>query len=120
MIILLEKSKLFTSDPADRFAREYQVKPRIWTELLRRHWLLQYDAAGLCGYFQFKTGRKLNPASLQRWIIRSEIYAKAQHVMHMGVRSVDSSYFGKYEPEVLEELTKNMKFSDKRDSRSLV
>ncbi len=120
MIIHLTKSKLFTVDPAIRFAKEYRVEPKLWNELWKRYGLLEYDYDGLCGYFTHKTGRRANARSLKRWIIRTEIYCKAQHIMGMGVRVVDSSYFGKFEDDLLDELTKGMRFGGKQDSRILV
>lgn len=120
MIIKLLEAKLFTEDPALRFAREYQVSPKIWNEIWKRYGLLEYDYDGLCGYFQYKTGRRANPRSLKRWIVRTEIYCRAQHIIGMGVRVVDSSYFGIFEQTLLEELEKNMKFSGKKDSRTIL
>lgn len=75
---------------------------------------------GLCGYFQYKTGRKPNRESIRRWIVRTEIFSRANHVMLMGTRVVDSTYFGKFEQELIKELTRNMLFSGKRDSHSIV
>lgn len=120
MIIHLTKSKLFTIDPAIRFAKEYAVDQKLWNELWKRYGLLEYDTEGLCGYFQYKTGRKANTRSIRRWLIRTEIYCRAQHVIGMGVQVVDSAYFGKFEDDLLDELTKSMRFSGKRDSRTLL
>lgn len=120
MIIKLSESKLFTKDPALRFAREYNVSPKLWNELWKRYILLEYDYDGLCGYFQYKTNRRPNARSLKRWIVRTEIYCRAQHIINMGVRVVDSTYFDKFEQDVIDELTKSMRFNNKKDSRSIV
>jgi hypothetical protein len=120
MIIHLKKSKLFTVDPAIRFSREYNVSPKIWNEIWKRHGLLGYDTDGLCGYFQYKTGRKPNAESIRRWIVRTEIYCLANHVMRMGVETVMSEYFGRFEQDLIKELTRNMRYSGKRNSRSIV
>lgn len=120
MIIKLNESKLFTIDPAIRFAKEYDVEPKVWNEMWKRYGLLEYDMDGLCGYFQYKTGRRPNPTSIRRWIVRTELYCRATHVMQMGVRVVDSNYFGKFENDLIKELTRNMQFSGKKDSRSIV
>ncbi len=37
MLIDLSKSKLFTSDPGVRFAREYGIPEEAWKELWRRY-----------------------------------------------------------------------------------
>ncbi len=120
MIIHLLKSKLFTIDPAIRFAKEYDVDVRLWNDVWRRHTLLAYSNNELCEFIHFKTLRKPKSSSIRRWIIRTEIYCLANHAVRMGVRVVQSEYFGKFEREVIDELTKNMKFSGKLDSRSLV
>ena len=120
MIIHLLKSKLFTIDPAIRFANEYDVDVRLWNDVWRRHTLLGYSNSELCEFIHFKTGRKPKASSIRRWVIRTEIYCLANHAVRMGVRVVQSEYFGKFEQAVLDELMKNMRFSAKQDSRSLV
>ncbi len=120
MILHLTKSKLFTVDPAIRFSREYGVKPRLWNELWKRYGLYEHDIPALCGYFEYKTGRKPNPKSIARWIFLTEIYCRANHVLRMGVRVVDSKYFGTFENELVREISKNMRFSGKTDSRTIV
>ncbi len=120
MIIKLFESKLFTVDPAERFAKEYGVDKKVWNQLWKRKALLEYDMDGLCGYFQYKTGRKPKRESIKHWLIRTEIYCRAQHVMRMGQRVIDSQYFGTYEDEVIKELTRNMRFRQAHDSRTIV
>jgi len=120
MIVKLHESKLFTQDPAIRFAKEYNVKPKLWNEIWKRHAIYEHDMDALCGYFQYKTGRRPNRNSIKRWLIRTELYCRANHVMRMGQRVVDSQYFGTFEQELIKELTRNMLFSAKKDSRSIV
>jgi len=134
MIIKLQESRLFTVDPAIRFAREYNVPPKIWNELWKRYCLKplldgvsfqdkdseEFLISSICGYFTHKTGRKANARSMRRWIIRTEIYCRAQHIINMGVRVVDSSYFDKFEQDLLDELTKSIKYSGKQASRTIV
>lgn len=120
MLVKLFESKLFTVDPAIRFAKEYDVEAKIWREMWKRYCLHEYDMDGLCGYFQYKTGRKPNRESIKRWITRTEIFSKANHIVLMGTRVVDSVYFGKHESELIKELTRNMQFSGKKDSRTIV
>lgn len=119
MLIHLEKSRLFTTDPAVRFANEYKVSKKLWNELWKRY-LDGYDMDALCGYFMYKTDKKPSRTAMQRWITRTEIYCKATHVMRMGVRVVQSEYFGSFEDEVLAELTRHIKSGDTRDSRILL
>lgn len=120
MIIKLLSSKLFTEDPAVRFGKEYNVSPKIWNEIWKRHLFYEYDSDGICGYFTHKTGRKANARSLQRWILRTELYCRAQEVITKGARVVDSSYFGRFEQELLDELTRSIRYEGKKDSRTIV
>ncbi len=120
MLVKLHESKLFTVDPAVRFGKEYNVHPKIWNEIWKRHTLLEYDMDGLCGYFQYKTGRKPNRESLRQWLIRTEIYCRANHVMRMGQRIVDSQYFGSFEEDLIKEITRNMRFRQAKDNRVIV
>ena len=120
MLVKLLESKLFTVDPAIRFAKEYKVSPKLWNEIWKRHALLEYDIDGLCGYFQYKTNRRPNPRALRKWIVRTEIYCRANHIIRMGQRVVDSQYFAAFEQQLIEELTRNMRYSGHKDSRSIV
>ena len=120
MIIHITKSKLFTIDPAIRFAKEYNVEPKLWTEVWRRHTLLGYTNSELCEYLHFKLGKRPKAKSIKRWITRTEIYCLANHVGRMGVRIVQSEYFGKFEKDVVYELTRGMRYSDHQTSRNIV
>lgn len=120
MIIKLYESKLFTIDPAIRFGREYNISPRFWNEIWKRHTLLEHDMDALCGYLMYKTGKKPNRESIRRWLTRTELYCRANHIMRMGQRVVDSAYFGTFEDDLITELTRNMLYSGKKDSRTLV
>ena len=120
MIIYITKSKLFTEDPAIRFAEQYHVKPKLFHELFRRYTLGNYDSDALCGYFQYKTGKKLHKKALSRWIFRGKVYNKSKPVVSMGVQAVSSSFFGPLETELVNELVKNMVFNGKKDARSVV
>jgi len=120
MLVKLKESKLFTVDPAVRFAKEYQVSPKIWHEMWKRHLFYEYDLDGLCGYFQYKTGKRIKPHKVTLWIQRSYFYSKANHIIRLGQRVVDSQYFGIHEQPLIKELTKNMLFKGNKDSRTIV
>lgn len=120
MIIHISKSKLFTIDPAKRFAKEYSCEPAIWEQLWRRYKLLEYDIEGLCGYFVIKTGRVPSATAMRRWIVRAEIYHRAQEAREKGTRVVDSSFFGIFEVDVIKEATRHLKFGEAQDSRILL
>jgi hypothetical protein len=119
MLIKLHESKLFTIDPATRFAREYGVEPVIWNEVWKRY-LAEYDLEALAGYVLYKTGRHIKTRQLKRWLVMTEIHCRANHIMLMGIRVVQSEYFGQYEQQMLEEVLRNMKYSGSKESRTIV
>jgi len=120
MLINLEQSKLFSVDPAQRFALIYKVNKRVWNEIWRRYSQLGYDNDGLCGYLLYKTGIRFEKETMDRWLFRSIIYSRAQLVMAMGVRAVQSEYFGELEDEIIKELTHSLKYGAAKDSRTIV
>lgn len=119
MLIKLHESKLFKIDPAIRFSQEYRVNQNIWNEVWKRH-LAEYDLEALAGYIVYKTGHRIKTKKLRRWLIKTEIYCRANHIMLMGVRVVHSEYFGIYEKVVLEEVLRNMKYRGTLNSRTIV
>lgn len=120
MLIKLKKSKLFTVEPAKRFAKEFKVDEKVWIDAWLKYKLLDYTIPELCEYIHFKTHRQPSYNSISRWIIRTEIYSIARDAVKMGATTADSSFFGIYEDNVLNELLKNMKYSDTKSSRSIV
>lgn len=119
MLINLEQSKLFTVDPAVRFALIYEVHHKLWYELWRRK-ELGYDLDGLCGYLLYKSDVRLERDTMRRWLFRTEIYYKARKVMKMGVRCVQSEYFEELEEDLVNELTRSMRSGVALDSRAIV
>lgn len=120
MIIHLTKSELFTDPPENRFAREYKLDASIWTEIWRRYMLLEYTFDELEEYFELKTKRKIGRKALRRWIWRTQVYCRANHVMRAGVQVVMSDFFGEYEPLLIRELLKNVKTSVRANPKILI
>ena len=118
-MLKLHESKLFTIDTAVRFSEQYSVGKKMWNEIWKRH-LAGYDDEALAGYFLYKTNIRIGVPSIRRWLKRTEIYCRANHIMLMGVRIVHSEYFGSYEQFVINEVLKNMRYSGKQDSRIMV
>jgi hypothetical protein len=120
MIIHLTKSKLFTVDPAKRFGKEFNVSPDLWTECWLKYKLYGLGKEELRGYVEFRTGRKPSMTSIERWIIRTEIFSLAKKAFKMEARVVQSYFFEEYEKHVIDELTKNMKTSVSKNPKSIV
>lgn len=120
MLIHINKSKLFTVDPAIRFGKEFNVNHDVWKELWRRYKLLSYTVPELVEYLQIKTGRQTNNKTIKRWIVRTEIYGATKTARDKGATTVVSSYFNELEQEVLKELTKGMRFSGTKKPNNIV
>lgn len=120
MLIHLTKSKLFTIDPSKRFGKEFNVDEHVWTDCWLKYKLYHFNKKELRDYVEFKTGRKPSISSIERWIIRSEIYTIARKALKMDAKVVQSYFFEKYEKQVIDELLKNMKSSVVKNSRSIV
>lgn len=120
MLIRLDTSKLFTQAPAIRFAKEYDVDPEVWNEMWRRHKILEYSLRDLCDFFFLRVGRKPNPKSINKWIVRTNIYFLAHSVSKRGVRVVDSEFFRKFEQDVLNEMSQNMRFKGTQENKMLL
>ena len=120
MIIRLDKSKLFTEDPALRFAKAYDLDGQIWRELWRRYKLLEYTVPELCEYTLIKTGKVIHKKAMYRWIARGEIYVRAIPAIKRGATTVSTSFFEPYEEEVIREITKNMKGGLSESSYTLI
>ncbi len=119
MIIKLKESKLFTKDPAIRFADEYRISPEIYKELWRRYKLLEYSIPELCEVFYIKVGRPMKRKNMDEWMFRGNIYMLTYDKMKIGVEIVNSSFFGEYEQRVMKELLKHMKSGETRSVKTL-
>lgn len=119
-MLKLHDSELFTTDPAIRFARQYKVDKTIWNEVWKRHLAGSEDDECLAGYILYKTNKRITVRTLRRWLARTEIYCRANHVMLMGVRVVKSEFFGVYEDFIIKEVLSNMKYAGTLNSRILV
>lgn len=112
MIILL-KSKLFT-DPDARFSKEYNIPRGIWNEMFRRYKLNDYPLKDISDLLLAKSGIRVNEKTLNRWIVRSEIYTIARPHIEQGQRAVQSAIFHRFEDDLVSEITKNLRFSVKK------
>lgn len=106
MIINLRQSTLFTSDPRDRFDEKYGVK--IWADIWKRYKNLDYTTQDICDLYLIRTGERIKPQTIRRWLWRTEVYFKAKTVLDGGASCVRSSFFGSLEDEVVRELLKNI------------
>ena len=120
MLIHLSKSRLFTEDPSRRFAREYGVDQKLWTEMWKRRQLLDYSTSELCEYFQIKTQKKMKKKSLIRWVFRSEIYSMTNPIMKKGVRVVHSDFFKHHEQAVIKEITRHLTSGETQSIKIIV
>lgn len=120
MIISIRKSKLFTHDPAMRFAREHGLPKDAWHEVWRRYKLLEYSNGDLRDYLFVKYARSLSYNGMNRWIARGHVHAITSPLIDKGVVHVNSSIFREYEDFVMNELVKPLKNGGKCRAESIL
>ena len=118
MIIYLNKSILFTKDPDERFSIQYNKPKGTLKDIYRRYKIMNYSMGELCEFYEFKTNTKITKNSMKRWMWRTEVYIIAQPAMESGV--VVSSFFKKHEWKVVKELLKNLKYSVKGKTKTII
>ncbi len=119
MIIKLTSSKLFTQDPARRFAREYRITEDIWRDLWRRYNLLDYSIPELCEVFYIKVGRPIKRQKMNNWIFKGKIYTLTRDKLKVGIQAVNSTFFGELEERVIKEALRHLRVGDIKKPRML-
>lgn len=120
MIINLKESELFTITPATRFARAYDLSPKVWDELWKCYAVRGDSYEALAALLYYKTGKKVIPKTMQRWVMRTKIYAKALPAIEKGAHIVHSYHFDELENDVIRELTQNLKRGKSKEPRAIV
>lgn len=93
MRITLDKP-IFTEDPYKAFSERYKCNPNLWYEIYNKRFIWhQYEIPILCEYFKLKTNLAINDRTIRRWIKRTQVYSKAQHVIRKGAKQVSYDYF---------------------------
>jgi len=108
-MIIKVNTKLFTIEPDVRFSREQNVPRGFWLDLWRRHKMLEYTVTELCEYFKLKTGRPASWSTIDRWILKTEMFNKVNPFVKKGVTSVNTEIFGDLEQKVINELTRQFR-----------
>jgi len=120
MIIDLTKSKLFTSEPHIRFAREYNVHNDIWLELWKRYKLMGYTLCDMRDFYHIKTGNHIKNRNLKRWILRTEIYTMVYPALREGAQFATTEIFGEYEQYVIDEVIAYLKVNGTAKNRIML
>lgn len=120
MIIHLKGSIIFTTEPAKRFAREYNVPEEAWLSIWIRHKIYDFEFDELVDYAEFKCGKPIHRNTIRRWIKLTEVFSRSYDVLKKGGTTVVSSYFGDLEEFVVRELLRQLKSSNTKTSRSII
>lgn len=97
---------IFQESPYKAFANQHDVKERLWQDMYHKRYMWYgYEIPILAEYFNLVTKKNLHERTIRRWIKRTEVYTKAQHIIKKGVKEVSSEYF---EPTVTEQELKDM------------
>ena len=84
---------IFTTNPAIRFAETMKVPVDFSEDMWRRYHTLAYSEKDLQDWFQLKTKREISIKTIQRWVVRQEIYHDAQRALKEGAQQVTAEYF---------------------------
>lgn len=120
MIINLSKSNLFTLDPDLRFSLQYETPRGLWNLIFNRYKYLELEVPDLIQLYQIKTGKEIDYFAMRRWVWRTEVYRVAEPFVKKGAQTVISDIFGKYENDIIKELTKHIKRGATKDSKILI
>ena len=120
MLINLLSSKLFTVEPAKRFAKEFNVPEAVWIRCWLKYRVLDLSTQELCDYIHITTGRKPSKDSVKRWVARTVLYERAREAFKMGASNVTSEFFTDYKDYVESELLRNLKSSARHIPKSIV
>ena len=98
---------LFNEDPYKAFGERYNLPRSFWIEVFHNRYMWRgYSVAELeeaIGILSKKQKNAINVSqkTIRRWLNRTEIFNKAQKVIGMGVKIVDTEYFDKLEPYLI-------------------
>ncbi len=120
MIINITKSKLFNINPDERFSKEYSLPLGTWTKVWGQYKLLGYSNGDMRDYLFIKHARNLSYNSIDRWIIRTEIFSIANPLIKKGVQHVKSEIFKEWEQDVMNEILKTLKSGDSTSSKIII
>ena len=120
MLIKINNSQLFNTNPSIRFANQYEVPETLWNELWKRYKLLGYTPEEMTEYFEIKTKKQIRKRQVNRWIFLTEIYFVVKPARDMGAKVVNTSLFGKQEDKVIYEIVRHMKSGSTKKSNTMV
>lgn len=109
MLLKLRKSALFNTDPAKRFAQQYDVALSLWLELWKRHKVLDYSINEMTEYFRIKSGKTIKRRQVKRWIFLTEVYMLTKPARDKKAEVISTELFGDLEQKVVLEVTRGMR-----------
>jgi len=86
-------SSIFTEKPTLKFAETMKVPTYLWEDMYIRYNTMHYSKLDLKEWFEFKTHKPIAYKTIQRWIIRQELYDDVKDIKNKGVQVVNAQYF---------------------------
>ena len=120
MLVKINNSRLFNTNPSVRFAAQYAVPETLWNELWKRYKLLGYTPDEMTEYFEIKTKRQIRKRQVLRWIFLTDIYYVVKPARDMGAKVVNTDLFGDNEQKVIYEVIRHMKSGSTKNSNMMV
>ncbi len=120
MILDIRKSNIFTTSPDVRFTKEYSVPSGSWDKIWSKYKFYGYNHGDLKDYIFIKHARNLSYTTIDRWVMRAEIFSISEPLIKMGVQHVQSEIFKEWEQPLMDYLFKTMKSGSTTKSRIVI
>lgn len=83
----------FQIDPDERFSKSMKVPRGFWNNMYQKHKFWGYKQTELREWFNFKTKRTISRNSVDRWIVRHEMFIDATKAVKKGYKSINLGFF---------------------------
>jgi len=120
MILNIKKSDIFKVSPDIRFAKEYSVPVGSWNKIWSKYKFYGYNHGDIKDYVFIKHARNLGYTTIDRWIMRAEIYNITEPLLKKGVECVSSEIFNEWEQPLMDYLFKTIKSGASTKSRIII
>ena len=88
---------IFNQRPDIVFSKNVGVPASYWRDLWRKYSELGYKPSDLNDWFRLKTGRKISARTIRRYIIKQELFDRAQLMIRQGEKIVHLRHFIKHQ-----------------------
>jgi hypothetical protein len=88
---------IFKEHPTVIFSKNMKVPVGFWNDLWRRYTFLEYKPSDLQDWFELKIGKEISEKTIRRYLIRQELFNRAQLMIRKGEETVHIRHFTKHQ-----------------------